>query len=243
MNIDPRELQQLSAVQPRLDLYAGIHKALRAFMADTLVALGRVDVEDASAVDRVTAQVVEQLDLCARHVDHENEFVHAAIEARAPGASEAIAHEHDEHQREIARLRAAAVALREAARQVPPAACHALYGELAVFVGENLLHMQVEESAHNAVLWARYADAELAQLHDALVGSIPPAEMALVARWLVPSMNHMERVGMLSDARSKMPPPAFEALLDVAVPHLHAAEWSKLARALGVPPVRGLVEA
>jgi hypothetical protein len=240
MNIDLDELQQLAAVQPRLDLYGGIHKALRAFMADTLVSLGRLDVEDEQALAQATRQVVELMDLCVSHLQHENQFVHTAIEARAAGASAAIAHDHDEHVQHTAHLRAAALALRDATLAVRPALCQALYRELGVFVADNMLHMHVEETAHNAVLWAHYSDAELAQIHDALVTSIPPAEMALVARWLIPCMNHAERVGMLADAQGKMPPPVFAALLDIARPHLRSNEWIKLARALGLPPAPGL---
>ena len=43
MKIDTREIAEIAAAQPvvpRVDLYAGIHKALRAFMTDTLLGLG-----------------------------------------------------------------------------------------------------------------------------------------------------------------------------------------------------------
>jgi hypothetical protein len=196
MNIDLQELQQLAAVQPRLDLYSGIHKALRAFMADTLLTLGRVDVDEGPALAAATQQVIDLMDLCVAHLRHENEFVHIAIEARAPGASSAIAHDHAEHLQHTAQLRAAAIALRAASAAVRPALCQALYRELAVFMADNLQHMHVEETAHNAVLWARYTDAELAQIHDALLATIPPAEMALVARWMLPFMQPAERLGM-----------------------------------------------
>jgi hypothetical protein len=99
--------------------------------------------------------------------------------------------------------------------------------------------MHVEETAHNAVLWARYTDAELMGIHDALVASIPPQEMMQVARWLVPSMNPTERLHLLADIRTKAPAPAFEAILATVQPHLTAAEWEKLARGLGMPAPMG----
>ena len=76
---------------------------------------------------------------------------------------------------------------------------NALYGQLALFIADNFHHMHVEETAHNAVLWARYTDGELMAIHDALVASIPPAEMMHTARWLVPFMNPVERAGLLGD--------------------------------------------
>ena len=45
MKIDAREIAALTQAQPaapRMDMYASIHKALRAFMTDTLLGLGRI---------------------------------------------------------------------------------------------------------------------------------------------------------------------------------------------------------
>jgi hypothetical protein len=242
MKIDTQELQHVAAAaQPRFDMYAGIHKALRAFMADTLLTLGRVDTADDQALRRATDQVVDLLDLCRSHIAHENTFVHPALEARATGASAAIGHDHEEHVQEIASLRAAARAVSELQAEARPAAAHLLYRQLAVFVGDNFRHMDVEESAHNAVLWARYTDAELVALHDALVASIPPQEMMVVARWMLPFMRPVERLAVLADMQAHAPAPAFAAVLDVVRPRLDAGEWAALTRGLGMDAVPGLV--
>jgi hypothetical protein len=241
MKIDLKELEQLAAAQPRLDLYGSIHKALRAFMADTLLALGRVDVDDPQALADATGRVIALMDFCVSHLEHENTFVHRALEARAPGASASVAHDHEEHLHETAQLRAAAVALRSAAPAVRPAFAHQLYRELALFVADNLRHMHVEETAHNAVLWARYTDAELAALHDELVASISPQESMVVARWMLPFMTPAERLAAVADMRAKAPPPAFHAVLDLLQLHLDGPQWAHLARGLGLPPVPGLV--
>ena len=236
MKITSKELEQVAAAEaPRFDLYSGIHKALRAMMADTLLALGRMDPGDEAEVAQVTERVLQLLGFCGSHLAHENAYVHPAIEARAPGGSERIAHEHEEHERHIAELSRHVAQLQLANAAGRPAAAQALYRELALFIAGNFQHMHVEETAHNAVLWARYTDAELAAVHDALVGSIPPDEMMQVARWLVPFMNAPERALMLADMRAKAPPPAFAAVLDLVRPHLSAREWDKLAQALDLP--------
>jgi hypothetical protein len=242
MQITPKELESVAAVEaPRFDMYSGIHKALRALMADSLVALGRMDSDDAADVAQCTERVRGLLAICAGHVRHENEFVHAAIEARAPGASAAIAHEHQDHVQHITRLAGLVEVLRAAAPEQRAGAATRLYRELALFVADNFQHMHVEETAHNAVLWARYTDAELIAIHDALVAAVPPAEMMAIARWLVPSVNPHERLHLLLDLRAKAPAPAFQAILDTAQPHLTGGEWAKLARGLGLDPVPGLV--
>jgi hypothetical protein len=236
MKIDTEELRQVAAAAPvRFDMYTTIHKALRAFMADTLLAVGRMDVADDLEFAQVTQRVLELLDFCTSHLTHENEYVHSAMEARAPGASEAIAHEHVEHEQHIAQLAQAVSRLRACEPQQRAMAALGLYRELSLFVAQNFQHMHVEETAHNAVLWARYTDAELGALHGRLVGSIPPAKMMMVARWMVPFMNPAERTGMLAGIRANAPAPAFQAVLDTVRSHLTEQEWAKLMRSLDLP--------
>jgi hypothetical protein len=236
MNIDPREMRQVAAVsEPRVDLYVGIHKALRALMADNLLALGRMDCDDDLELAQVTQRLLQLLEICRSHLQHENDFVHAALEARAAGSSAQIAHEHEEHVQAIHALARQTTALLQCDPARRAEGTLALYRALSVFIAHNFEHMHVEETAHNAVLWARYTDAELEQIHGALVASIPPEEMMFIVRWMVPYMNPRERIVMLSDMRAHAPAPAFAAVLDVVRPHLTEREWAKLGAGLGLP--------
>jgi iron-sulfur cluster repair protein YtfE (RIC family) len=235
MKIDTKEIQAVAATEaPRMDMYVGIHKAIRALMADTLLAVGRMDADDELEVAQTTQRVLELLEFCRSHLQHENDFVHTAMEARAPGSTAVIAGEHEEHVRHIDELAQAVAALRALAARSRDAAVLALYRQLSLFIAGNFQHMHVEETAHNAVLWARYTDAELEAIHHALVASIPPQEMMYVVRWMVPFMNPAERAGMLQGMRANAPAPAFQAALDTVRPHLTAREWDKLAQALGL---------
>lgn len=91
------------------------------------------------------------------------------------------------------------------------------------------------------MLWQCYTDAELAGVHDALVASIPPHEMMVVARWMVPYMSPAERTAMLSDMKQHAPAPVLAAVLAQVQPHLTQPEWTKLMCSLGLPVVPGLV--
>ena len=50
-----------------------------------------------------------------------------------------------------------------------------LYRLLAIFIGENFLHMHMEETDHNDALWFAYTDAELVALEHRIHAMIPPA--------------------------------------------------------------------
>jgi hypothetical protein len=235
MKIDHKEMHEVAAsATPRMDMYAGIHKALRALMTDTLLAVGRMDCADDLEFAQVTQRVVELLDFLRSHLSHENTFVHPAMEARQPGASDRIANEHEDHQRELDTLARAVEALRAQPASRRDAAALALYRDLSLFIAENFQHMHIEETGHNAVLWARYTDEELAAIHNALVASIPPQEMMFTLRWMVPFMNPAERAALLQDIRWNAPAPVFQAAIDTVRPHLAPREWDKLAKALDI---------
>jgi hypothetical protein len=235
MKIDTQEMKNVAAIEaPRMDLYVTIHKAIRAFMADTLLAVGRMDSGDDLELAQVTERVLGLLDFMLHHVNKENTFVHPAIEARASGASAAIANDHVDHEKHIAHLASAVASLRACAAGQRAASALFLYRELSGFVAENLEHMLVEETAHNAVLWARYTDAELMDIHHRLVGSIQPAEMMVAMRWMVPFMNPAERAMVLGDMRAHAPAPAFDAVLATVRPHLTEREWEKLEQSLSL---------
>ena len=235
VNIDPREIAALAAAQPaapRVDMYAGIHKALRTCMTDTLLALGRMDTDDDLEFAQTCDRVMQLLDLCRSHLHHENDFVHTAMQARAPGSSAAVAAEHVQHESTITALATGVTQLLGCARAARPAAAHVLYRQLSLFIAHNFEHMNEEETAHNRVLWAHYSDEELVDIEKALVASIPPAEMMAFTRWLVPYMAPAERAAMLRDMQQNAPAPVLTAVLAHVQPHLTPNEWAKLMRSL-----------
>jgi hypothetical protein len=193
-----------------------------------------VDTQDDLELAQACARVQQLLEFCRSHLRHENGFVHPAMERHAPGSAAAIEQEHLGHEQAIATLATATAALLDCPRARRAPVAHALYQQLALFVAHNFEHMHVEETVHNAVLWAHYSDADLAAIEGALVASIPPDEMQVVLRWMLPHMAPAERAAMLDGMRSHAPAPVFEGALQIVRPHLSDVEWAKLARALGL---------
>ncbi|MGZ5184513.1 MAG: hemerythrin domain-containing protein [Caldimonas sp.] len=224
---------------PRLDLYASIHKALRACMAETLVRVGRIDVADDADRDEALAELEQLLSFCSDHLRHENSFVHTAIEARQPAGTTRVADEHVEHLESIAALRAEAAALRVASAEAAPTLASRLYRHLALFVAENFQHMHVEETVHNALLWQHYSDAELAELHERLLARLTPEEKLQTARWMVPAATPVERALMVGGMKTEMPPEALLGVMAMLRRHLDPRGWTKLARAAGVSEAIG----
>ncbi|MDZ7653601.1 MAG: hemerythrin domain-containing protein [Burkholderiaceae bacterium] len=221
----------------RFDMYAFIHKALRAMMADALVALGRLDVNEEEDLAQTLARLRALLAACSSHLQHEEDFIHPAIEARRPGAARVTADDHRHHRDQIAALESAIHALEQASLGQRAALAHALYLELAAFIADNLQHMQVEERDNNAALQATYTDEELLAIHDRLVGSIPPQEMAAALRWMLPNLSAPERAKLLGGMALSLPRAAFDGVLVLARQNLNPRDWLKLMMALGPMPV------
>ncbi len=216
----------------RLDFYAGIHKALRLFLTQTLTRVGSTDPADADEVAATLDQVERLLVVCELHLRDENQFVHPALERAQAGSAARIGAEHVHHEETIADLRDLAALVGHCAPAARAAALDRLYYAMALFVAENLQHMHVEQTAHNAVLWAAYTDDELMAIEHEIVASIPPQAMAEMLGWFMPALNAPERAGMLAGMRQGMPPDAFVGVLAIAERTLAPADYAKLQRDL-----------
>lgn len=223
---------EMNEAAQRFNIYAGIHKAVRAFLCDTLGRVATLDMEDRQATSRTIKQLRELLTFCSDHIVHEDRFVHPAMERRQPGSSADTADDHLHHARALASLMAAGDALEHGAPDEKPAAWSRLHRELAVFVGESLLHMDLEESANNQVLQACYSDEELLALHQEILAALTPQEMAVATRWMMIGSSPAERAQVMAGMRADAPPPAFEAMLEIARDSLSSGDWNKLAAAL-----------
>jgi hypothetical protein len=217
--------------KPRMNMYSGIHKALRAQMAAAMTRLACTDADDAQDLRDTLAQVRTLLDNMQQHLQHEREHVHPAMEARRPGSAQAAEHDHDEHMEAIGTLRTLCEhTAAGSARHVPLGELHL---QLSVFVGENLVHMNMEETEHNAVLWECYSDEELGQVHQRILGSIAPEQMQATMRWMLPALNPSERAGMCGGMRATMPADAFAGMLGLTRSLIGEREMAKLEQALG----------
>jgi hemerythrin-like domain-containing protein len=214
---------------PRHDIYAAIHKGLRAFMSHTLVRTGRLDVNDPAEVAEVSEELRALLTICRHHLDNENTFVHPAVAKLQPGPATGIAQEHVEHEVAIAELEAMVGALPN-----DPVALRRLYLALSVFVAENFEHMQREETQMNAALWAVLTDDEILAIEQRIIASHQPHEMQLALRWMLPHLSPDERSAMLGGMRANAPAEVFDGVLGLIRPLLGGRDWRKLSQALGL---------
>ena len=232
-----QELAARTIASNRYNLYTNIHKGLRAFMADTLIIVGQTDGHDVQQVETASTALRSLLTMCRAHLQHEDQFIHPALEACTPHSSVSCAEDHLEHLREFNQLELHlehALLLSSVGASDAPQVWLGLYLHLNQFVAENYLHMQKEEQDNMAVLWRHYSDEQLINLSKELVASIPPEEMALSMRWMLPNMSHQERLAMLGGLKAQAPRPVFNERMLAVKALLSEPDWEKLASGLAL---------
>jgi hypothetical protein len=217
----------------RHNIYTTIHKALRAFMADTLLKVGRMDVNDDGERGEAIVQLRGLLDLCESHLRHENTFVHPAIEKVFPHATARTVEDHRHHETAIAELQHQVARFEAAPPEKRGQWAWALYLSLSGFIAENFTHMIIEETENHAALIAAYTNAEVLGIEQALVASLKPEEKFMAMRWMIPHINASERAALLGAMQRHAPPPVFDAVFGLARESLSQRDFYKLERALG----------
>lgn len=216
----------------RYNIYSAIHKALRAFMSDTLVRVGAMDVADDGERAAVLGQLGDLLAACSMHLHHENEVIHPAIERARKHAAARTIEDHHHHEAAIADLEKAVERLQAASAELRPALAKALYLSLSDFVAENFSHMITEEVDNHAELIAAYDDAAILGLEQRIVASLEPEQKLATMRWMIPHINAAERAFLLGGMKRHAPPAVFAAVLGLARERLSQRDFFKLERAL-----------
>lgn len=204
----------------RYDTYRLIHKALRARMFDCVLFLGKND--DSEMLAPVLERSRSLLDACKQHLDHENDFIHTAIEVHRPLACQDVREEHQHHEASIHELR---ILIQKVELGAAPLTL--LYDSMTLFVADNLQHMAYEETIMNGILWSLFNDEQIIAIEQRMVASFAPEVIDATLEWMLPWNNSSDRdkfLGLLKVAPEAMR----EQQLGKLRQHLTPAEWLRV---------------
>lgn len=211
----------------RPNLYRPIHKAVRLLLHRLVEQAGRTDYADGAQLAALVAAVRDGFELLQFHAEHEERFLAPLIRAAAPEVARALDAAHHDQEAQLPAL----LELLEEARQAGPAADaqgHAFTVALSRLAGELQVHMADEEEQAMPALQGALSDAQLMEVHQTLVGAVPPATMARWAALMLPAASVPERLALLSGVRATAPAEAFQGLLALARRVLPAEEAREL---------------
>lgn len=222
--------------ETRYNFYHVIHKALRLGHCRMLAAIGANDFENETTTRTLLDDLRALIVLGRSHLESENREIHAALEARMPGASAHAADDHGHHEQSFAELESLARSVDVAVPGRRTHAGRALYRRYALFAADDLHHMNEEETDLLCALHKAFNDEELHAIEGRIVAAIPPAKMMAYAKLMLPALNHPERVELLSKMQQVMPPPVFTGLIaDAVKPSLAPDDYRAIMSALSLP--------
>jgi hypothetical protein len=107
---------------------------------------------------------------------------------------------------------------------------------LTLLVADHLRHMDREETEAMPVLWAHQTEEELDAMDARIRGAVPPEQMPVMLRLMLPAMSTAESAKLLTTARSQMPPRVFAQVSGLAREVLGPERWALTARRVGLDP-------
>lgn len=226
----------------RVQPFRRIHKALRTLMFGTLQQVATLDAADAGQRTLPVAAVEELLQVCTDHLGHESAFLHAVLRERAPRAVLPFDDDHQGHELAIAALCGQLTQLAAGGAEVRSAA-YALYLALTRFVAENLGQMADQETRLTHAFWQHFSDAEINAVEHRLRATFSPQKDTYYARWMARGLDDAELAAMAAGAQAAMLPEVCDGLATLLIAELPTPRQARLARAMGRPPVPGLVTA
>jgi len=229
------EQRVLRALEPvTFDLYRDIHKGIRSELFAVTTAAGSLDPADRAGRADLAGHVHAVADLLVQHAEHEDAVVQPALETHLPALAETIAIDHPVLEARIAAIRDLADDAAEAPSLAPRNDVHRVYVELAAFTGAYLSHQDLEEREVMPALARAVGYEEILAMHQAIVGSIPPEEMAKSLALMLPAMNVDDRTEMLGGIQLGAPAEVFDSVWGLARSVLTTSDGNALARRLGI---------
>ena len=220
--------------QQRYVIYGNIHKAVRHIMYSTALALGSADFRDQKTMRESLEQLRGTITMLQEHAEHEETFVHPALESRVPGITKPFEENHEDDERLFDRMRELGSQIEAVGDNDQRAALGTqLYGIFNTYIGDCLGHLDREEQELEQALWGHFTDQELAAIDHELMSSVPPERMAVWVPVICSSWNASELTTILVGMKQGAPPDAFAGMLKMMEQATPAATWETVRKALG----------
>ena len=109
-----------------------------------------------------------------------------------------------------------------------------VYDAVVAFAADYLGHMQVEETEVMPALQRAVPVDELMAVTMQIRTSVPPPQMCVFLRYMLPAMTPDERTATLGGMKAGAPPEVFELFWGVAEAHLSQNDLATVAHRLAV---------
>jgi hemerythrin-like domain-containing protein len=223
-------------VSNQIDLYVDIHKGQRSRFFKIAMRAGTLDYDDQSSLEKLLDEISSFREHMRLHADMEEKYIHPLLSEMVPGGARKLEEDHhiinqrfDDLVAHLDRIRSKS-GDHEKRREL----VLEFYRAWNRFIAYYFMHIDAEEEQVMPTLWKLYTNEELAATFRTILASQKPEELKESFEMMLPAMNLYERVDMLNQGRSTMPPAAFQAFLKLAENLLSPDNWKALKSKLGI---------
>jgi len=217
----------------RYNIFAQVHKGLRAMLYETALCLQQTDFTNTEEAAHSLELLVQTVDLFDQHAHTEDTMVFSTVVYTDAALVNVMEQEHQEDHALAQRLRGLLTAFSHAVSfadtSITGEAITNCFVEFMIF---NLKHMAKEEDQVNKALWKKYTDTELHALTQKIVTSIPAQHLVQFNRWMMRGLNNSEITGWLKEVKNNAPDIVFQSLMQTAAAELEAPRWQQVQDAI-----------
>lgn len=197
-------------------LYGPVHKGLRAQLFALQTHVAATDPDDTVGCADSNALTREVAAHLSNHASHEDTWIDPLLVDLTPDIAEKLEEEHARFGPVFDSILLASNELTSPDTTLRSEALTVLNLDISRFIGGYLAHMDTEERFAMPALENALGLDGVMEVHGQILGSIPSELMAQMQAFMLPAMNHSERLGMLAGVRASAPDEAYLATVDLA---------------------------
>ena len=218
-------MDETEATQVDVDLYREVHKGLRLALFDLVQQAGALDGGSGPSVESFV-RLFGDIDMMLQtHHGHEDgEHLGSLIAQHASQFVMAVEAAHENSEKQLEELRSLVSSLGDGVDNAD-----AIYDAVVSFTSDYLDHMQIEENDVMPALQAGASIEDLMAITMAIRTSVPPPDMCVFLRYMLPAMNPDERTATLGGMKAGAPPEIFDLFWGVASENLASSDLAVVA--------------
>lgn len=216
----------------RPDIYSKVHKGLRKAFFDLSYTAGNTDFHNDESIISLAKQFNEVIKFLEEHGRNEDLYQLPLLEKKFPGSTKQDEHEHRLIEKKLKILKRSfnnLIAATNGDRKLKGEVFYHLFNE---FISDYLNHMREEEIETAKLFYDHCSDDEINAAVKNIVNNTSPQDMMMMLRYMIPAINHTERIELFTGLKQNAPQPAFNAVMVLAHSVLPADEWENLQLSL-----------
>lgn len=216
------------------DLYRDIHKAIRTELFAVTTEAASLDPGDEYARAALADHVRDVFALLVAHAEHEDGAIQPALEQHLPDLAEQVEVDHITLEGRMEVLQELADTAASGGSGSTGFDVHRFHLAFASFTSAYLMHQDTEERVIMPALETAVGVDEVVRIHQVILASIPPGEMAKSLALMLPAMNIDGRADLLGGMRAGAPAEVFQGVWSLAGSVLDVSDFQALATRLGI---------